>query len=164
MAINNRNPKSSTPTDLPFPLHKLTAAQNALWFVNPRPMAAALVKLYPGGVGVLSWSMHLFARVDPRGVIEPMRQPFRQFEKWQIANKAESDFCQCLGYYDPEVGGPWSLRGPEVGHHPLCEYDKTVKPVFKEAARRANENLAKGGPAQERPDEWLKIREEVQNR
>ena len=94
MSINNRNPGSSTPTELPFPLHKLTAAQNHLWFIlcakgrATNEMAAGLVRLYPGGCGVLSWSMHLFARVDPRGVIHPERQPFRQFEKWQIANKA----------------------------------------------------------------------------
>lgn len=164
MAINNRNPASSTPTDLPFPLHKLTQAQNNLWFIAPRPMAAMLVRLYPGGCGVLSWSMHLFCRVDPKGIVHPEREPFRRFEKWQIANKAESEQCQCAGYFDPELGGPWSLRGEGHGHHPLCEYDKHSKVVFKEAAAKALRSLEKGGPAQERPDEWLKIREDVAKR
>lgn len=139
-----------------------------------RQIAATLIRLYPQGVGVLSWSCHLFAYVNPRGAIVEQVQPFKHFQMWEIANKPEAPQCQCANFFDPEVQGAWKERGGGLGHHPLCQYDRTAVKVFDKAATLALERIAKrpkhehgradAGVAQERPDEWLRLREEAQNR
>lgn len=178
MAINNRNPKSSTPSDLPYPLHRLNRPQNALWFVSPgaaREIAARLLKLYPGGFGVLAWSQHLFALVQPNGVIRPAKQPFVRYEMWQLANAPDTEQCPCADFIDLESGGPWSLREGKLGHHPMCQFDPHAQKTYTEAGRQAVERMGlksdghggwvatKDAPAQARPDEWIKIREQVSN-
>ena len=108
MAINNRNPASSTPSHLPFPLHRLNTPQMKMWLISEnwrREQAARFADKYRGGVGVLSPTMFLFATVNPRGVIIERQAPFHRFEMWQIANQPETQFCPCGDFFDPEGRG-----------------------------------------------------------
>lgn len=170
MSINNRNPATSTPKDLPFPIHRLNTPQMKMWLASEswkREQAARLAERYRGGVGLLSPTMFLFATVDPRGNIRAYVPPFRRYEMWQIANQPETERCPCGDFFDPEVQGPWRDRPDfERGvHHPLCQFDPHAQKVFVLAASRANERLDRGEEnPQERPDEWIKIREEVASR
>jgi hypothetical protein len=121
------------------------------------------VKIYRGGVGVLSYSQHLFALVDPRGNILPQAPPFRRFEMWQIANQPRPGECPCAEFIDPEVQGPW--RDRQTGaHHPLCQFDRTAKRVFVDAQKSAVQRMQQGQSAQARPDEWLRMRKEAASR
>jgi hypothetical protein len=163
--INNRNPASSTPKNLPFPLHRLNTPQVKMWLASEswrREHAARLAEKYRGGVGVLSPTMYLFVVVDPRGVITERQPPYHRFEMHQIDNQPEPERCPCGDYFDPEARGPWRLR-PEFErgeHHPLCQFDPFSKRTFYRAAVMANDRLDRGEEnPQERPDEWLKIRE-----
>jgi hypothetical protein len=160
----NFDPRSSTPSDLPYPLHRLNTPQTKLWLIFPSmksQMASALVKKYPGGVGILSATQRLFALVDPRGNVRDLPPPHRRYEMWQIANQPRVPECPCADYFDPEVAGCWRERGENAGHHPLCQFDRSSATVFVRAAREAHEQIAKGGEAQKRPDEWLIMREEA---
>jgi hypothetical protein len=129
-----------------------------------REQAARFRDKYRGGVGLLSPTMYLFATVDPRGNIRELAPPFHRYEMWQTANQPEIERCPCGDYYDPEVGGPWRDR-PEYErgvHHPFCQFDPHAKKVFHKAAELAVTRLEQGArDAQERPDEWNKIREAV---
>jgi hypothetical protein len=128
-------------------------------------MASALVRRYPGGVGVLSATQRLFVLVNPRGDIRELPPPHRRYEMWQIANKPAQPECPCADFFDPEVGGCWRERGEQAGHHPLCQFDRHSEAVFMIAGRKARENLARGGGSpQARPDEWVKIRQELASR
>lgn len=166
MGINSTDPRSSTPKDLPYPLHRLNRPQTKIWLISEharRQIASNLARQYRGGVGVLSATQLHFAFVDPRGAITELKLPLRRYEMWQIANRPQVLECPCANYFDPEVEGPWRERGSE-GHHPLCQFDRTSQSVFSRAAKEAHARIARGGPAQERPDEWIKIREEEQTR
>lgn len=165
MAITSQDPRSSTPrTGLPYPLHRLNTPQTKVWLISPHArnaIAMKLARMYRGGVGVLSATQRLFAVVDPKGNVRELPPPHRVYEMWQIANAPQVAECPCANFIDLEVQGPWRERGPEAGHHPLCQFDRTAERVFVEASRTAKERLQKGGPPQERPDEWLKIRKEI---
>lgn len=161
------DPSSSTPRDLPYPLHRLNTPQTKIWLISlsvRRGMADALIRRYPGGFGVLSATQRLFALVDPRGAIRELPPPHRRYEMWQIANKPTVPECPCASFFDPEVQGCWRERGGSIGHHPLCQFDRTSESVFVRAARTAHERLVGGGPAQERPDEWIRMRQEAAGR
>lgn len=163
----NSDPRSSTPTGLPFPLHRLNSPQTLIWLISPhvkRQIASNLSKKYQGGVGVLSATQRLIAKVDPRGNVQELPPPHVRYEMWQIANRPMETECPCADFFDPEVEGAWRDRGGSGGHHPLCQFDKTSGVVFNRAAREAHQRLVKGGPAQERPDEWLRMRDEAQGR
>jgi hypothetical protein len=166
MAITSQDPRSSTPkTGLPFPLHRLNTPQTKVWLISPHgrnSMAVALARMYPGGVGVLSATQRLFAVVDPKGNVRELPPPHNRYEMWQIANAPRVPECPCANFLDPEVQGPWRERGGNAGHHPLCQFDRTAAHVFVKAAETANQRLERGGPAQERPDEWLRLRKEAQ--
>lgn len=168
-----------------YKLHRLNQPLTKMWLIGGpvrRSMAAALVRnKYRGGCGVCSATNYLMAVVDPRGIVREIPPPLRRFELWQMANAPvpeAGDECPCLGFFDPEVQGEWRERGPLAGHHPLCQWDRTAKKVFTLAQGRAAERVGitiehgvpvvdgteklKGGvPAQARPDEWNRIREEV---
>lgn len=124
-------------------------------------MASALVRRYAGGVGVLSATQRLFALVDPRGNVRELPPPHRRYEMWQIANRPEVPECPCANFFDPEVGGPWRERGGQAGHHPICQFDRSAARVWDIAVKQGEERQARGQNPQARPDEWLKIREEV---
>lgn len=165
--ISNADPRTSTPTGLPYPLHRLNTPQTKVWLISEgakRQIAAALVRRYPGGVGVLSATQRLFALVDPRGNVRALPPPHRRYEMWQISNRPDLPECPCANFFDPEVGGAWRECGYEAGHHPLCQFDRTSEKVFVLAAERANGRLNQGLAPQDRPDEWIKIREEVAGR
>jgi len=83
---------------------------------------------------------------------------------WQIANRPEIPECPCASFFDPEVGGAWRERGGRAGHHPLCQFDRTVGRVWDIATKQAEERESRGENPQARPDEWLRIREEVASR
>lgn len=170
MAINNRNPSSSTPKDLPFPIHRLNTPQMKMWLISEswrREQAARLSEMYRGGVGVLSPTMFLFATVDPRGVITERQPPYNRYQMWQIANQPETESCPCGDYFDLEVKGPWREHPKyERGlHHPLCQFDKHATKVFQRAASLAGERLDRGEKeSQARPDEWNRLRDEEASR
>lgn len=160
----NRDPRSSTPSDLPYPLHRLNTPQTKVWLISleaRRQIANALALKYRGGVGVLTATQRLFALVDPRGAIQELAPPHRRYEMWQIANRPQAPECPCADYIDPEVQGPWRERGSDL-HHPLCQFDKTAASVFVRAAREAHARISAGMGPQERPDEWNRMREEAQ--
>ena len=164
MPITNADPRSSTPGALPYPIHRLNKPQSQLWFINHRQIAAELVRLYPGGVGVLVWSQHLIAVVNPRGAATPMPPPFKWYPIWMIANKPTPPECPCADYIDPEVQGPWRERGTDE-HHPHCQFEKTAVKGFLTAQKLAVDRMIanpKGtANAQERPDEWIRIRDQI---
>lgn len=166
MSINNRNPASSTPSALPYPLHRLNTPQIKSWLSIDswkHEQAARLAERYRTGVGVLSPTMYLFALVDPRGGIRELVAPFHRYEMWQIANQPETEECPCGQFFDPEAQGPWRTR-PEFErgvHHPFCQFDPFAKNVFARAAAMAIDRLEQGhGNPQARPDEWNRIRTE----
>lgn len=161
------DPRSSTPSGLEFPLHRLNTIQTKLWIMSEhlkRQMASNLARMYHGGVGVLSATQRLIAKVDPKGRIQELPPPHHRFEMWQIANRPQLPECPCASFFDPEVGGEWRERGENEGHHPFCQFDRTAQKVFVRAGGEANSRRVRGGPAQERPDEWLRIREDEQRR
>jgi hypothetical protein len=123
-------------------------------------MASALIRRYPGGVGILSATQRLFALVDPRGNVRELPPPHKRYEMWQIANRPMVPECPCADYFDPEVEGCWRERGSNAGHHPLCQFDRSSASVFVRAAREAHQRIAQGSGPQERPDEWIRMREE----
>lgn len=167
MSINSTDPRSSTPKDLPFPLHRLNSPQTKMWLISlhaKRQMASELARKYRGGVGVLSATQRLIATVDPRGAVTELAPPHRRFEMWQLANRPQVPECPCANYFDPEVEGPWSERGEGAGHHPLCQFDQMSQSVFSRAAKEAHSRISRGGPAQERPDEWIRMRDEMQGK
>jgi hypothetical protein len=161
----NFDPRSSTPHDLPFPLHRMNRPQTIMWLASEtwrRNFCSVKLKTYRGGFGVLSATQYLIAKVDPRGNIQDLVEPFRRFEMWQIANRPEIEECPCAYFFDPEVGGEWRERDGKNGHHPLCQFDKSAVPVFKRAAGEAWNRIKEGHDPQARPDEWLRMREEAQ--
>jgi len=170
-----------------FPLHRLNIPRTKLWLISPtnrRRTAESLAKIYRGGVGVCSATLYLIAFVDPRGNIRDLVSPLRRYELWQIANKPKAiTECPCREYFDPEVQGPYSERGSNAGHHPLCQFERTAQKVFVEAQGRAANRIGlsfeNGVPIigaeplktvikpltpQARPDEWEKIRREYQGK
>lgn len=163
MSINNRNPASSTPSGMPYPLHRLNRPSTIAWLSSEntrRQMASALLNNRPeyrGGFGVISATQLLFAVVDPRGGIRELQPPFKSFEMHQIANKPELDECPCANYVELESMGTWADSG-KPGHHPLCQFDPHAVKTFVTAAKVANERLSQGLSPQARPDEWDKIR------
>lgn len=170
MTITNLNPASSTPTKLPYPIHRLNTPQMKMWLISVswrREQAARFSERYRGGVGILSPTMFLFALVDPRGNIVERHPPYHRFEMWQIANRPKTEICPCADFFDPEVGGAWKLRPEwERGvHHPLCQFDRHAKTVFAKAATLANERLDRGEKnPQARPDEWNRLRDQEASR
>lgn len=116
-----------------------------------RKIATELLRIYPGGYGVVSPTLQrLFAVVDPRGAIRELPPPHHFVEMWELANQPATPECPCRNFYDPEVGGAWKLRDiPD--HHPLCQFDRSSSKVFKEAATRP----------WKRPDDWVKLREQI---
>ena len=160
----NFDPKSSTPHDLPFPLYRMNTPQTTVWHMSEyarNQFAKNLVKKYKGGIGILSFDQLLIAKVDPRGNIQLLPAPHKRFEMWQIANRPELEECPCANFIDLEVEGPWRERGGRYGHHPFCQFDKTAAPVFDRAGKEARSRLSQGHGPQERPDEWLRMREEA---
>ncbi len=163
-----------------FPLHRMNQTQTLAWLTVPawrrKFIEHLLRERYRGGFGVCSATLRLIATVNPRGALVELAPPHRLFEMHEVANAPAPPRCPCAEYYDPEVGGPFRERGREHEHHPLCQFDKTAKPVFKEAQRRAFDRLdirviegvgVLGGKetrrsAQARPDEWEQIRKEKQ--
>lgn len=168
--INNRNPATSTPKGLPYPIHRLNTPQMKMWLASEswkREQASRLSARYREGVGVLSPTMYLFALVDPRGNIRELPPPLHRYQMWQIANQPTVELCPCGEFFYPEVQGPWKLN-PEFErgvHHPLCQFDPHATRVFKRAATMAFERLEQGAEdPQARPDEWDKIRKEEASR
>lgn len=171
-----------------FPLHRLNQPRTKMWLIsvtNKRRTAAALARIYRGGVGVCSATLYLIAVVNPDGTYRELTSPFKRYEMWQIANKPEAIGveCPCADYYDPEVGGPYRERGVN-GHHPMCQFDMTSQAVFKQAqgmaANRLGMAFEHGIPIvnaeapkksvirpltpQARPDEWEKLRKEYRGK
>lgn len=167
MGINSFDPRTSTPKDLPYPLHRLNLTQTKVWLASDwirREMAATLVRTrYPGGVGILSGTQLLFALVNPKGAIQELHPPFKRYEMWQVSNQPETEECPCAEFIDLEVQGPWRQRGIP-GHHPFCQFDPTSNKVFNAAGQQAVENVQRGLDAQARPDEWLRLRKEFASR
>jgi hypothetical protein len=146
-----------------YPLHLFNLAQTKLWVKRPdarRPMVVHLIReYYRGGFGILSAFLDLIAVADPRGVIRELKPPYRRFQMWQAANAPNvTSECACLNFFDPEVGGRWRERGPSVGHHPFCQFDRTADAVFNHAAASAVTRLEEGKRPQARPDEWMRMR------
>lgn len=150
----------------PYPLHRLNTAQTKAWlrYPNTRPFAASqLAKKYGNrGCGLLSATMALFVLVDPRGKYQELSPPFKTFDMWQVDNAPyHYTECACRDYYDPEVGGPWRLRGEEAGHHPFCQFSKTAVPVFQKCYTSAVERSSKQLTPQARPDEWARAKDDA---
>lgn len=136
------------------PLHMLTGNETKMWLGAGALRKAIAEKIrfnYPSGAAVLSISGHLIAYVQPNGAVRELPPPHRRFEKWQIANKPKPNECACREFYDPEIGGPWRLRGTD-DHHPVCEFDQHAVRVLT----RNNELHAQG---EQRPDLLLRLRE-----
>jgi hypothetical protein len=72
--------------------------------------------------------------------------------------------CACRNYFDPEVQGPWYLRDKERGldmHHPHCQFDMTAKRVWVDSYKSATHRVSEHRAPQERPDEWVRRRQEL---
>ena len=171
-----------------FPLHRLNIPRTKMWLISEstkRRMAAAFARMYRGGVGICSATLRLMAVVNPNGTFRELAPPFKKYEMWQIANKPAVPVCPCADFFDPEVGGPWSQRGPSAGHHPHCQFDQTSMAVFVRSQQLAAERIglkftSEGVPyvgedsqaskdaakilTRARPDEWLKLRQEYRGR
>lgn len=168
--------------DINFPIHRMNQVQTLAWLTVPawrRRFSDFLVKQrYRGGFGVCSATLRLIAVVDPRGAVRELAPPHRRFEMWQVANAPRPNECPCADFYDPEVGGRFRERSAPGQHHPLCQFDRTAAPVFREAQRRAFDRLdiqvidgigvlpqkETRKTAQSRPDEWQNIRKEYQGK
>lgn len=143
-----------------FPIHRLNTAQTKAWvsFENSRALIASnLAKKYPKtGVGLLSATLYLFVLIDPRGKYRLLKAPLVQYEMFQVANAPYHwEECACRNYYDPEVLGPWRLRGEKAGHHPFCQFNKTAVPVYSKCFDSATRRVEQGQEPQTRPDEWF---------
>lgn len=148
-----------------FPLHRLNTAQTRAWvkFPNARAFAASqIAKKYGNrGAGLLDANLFLFTLVRPNGTFEELPPPYKQFEMWQVDNAPHYwEECACRNYYDPEVGGPWRVRGPDAGHHPFCQFSKTAVPVYRKCYESATSRAEKGLVPQARPDEWINAQQE----
>lgn len=164
MSATNFDPRSSTPGNLPFPLHRMNSPTTMIWLMSEnarRHLASVWIRKYKGGFGVLSATQFLIAKVDPRGNIQQLMEPFKRFEMWQIANRPVEDECPCANFYDPEVGGEWRQWDGKKGHHPICQFDPMAVPVFERAAREAWDRIGEGKNPQARPDEWRRMRDEA---
>lgn len=179
-----------------FPLHRLNIPRTKMWLVSKSwqaEQAKILARGYRGGVGICSATCRLFAFVEPGGNVRELKRPFRKYEMWQMTNAPKAPECPCGEYFDPEVQGPYKERGPEAGHHPMCQFEQTAGAVFKQAQGQAanrmglvfefgvpvidpmrgatNSNAAGAGKAlvksltpQARPDEWEKLRKEYRGK
>lgn len=170
-----------------FPLHRLNTPLTKIWLIGGairRTLAAALSRRYRAGVGICAANMDLIATVDPRGAVRELSPPFRRYELWQLANapppgEGESA-CPCGEYFDPECGGPWRTRESR-DHHPFCQFERVSARVFKQAQGQAaervgikiehgtpvvdgSERLKENVPAQARPDEWNRLRQDYRGR
>ncbi len=139
------------------PLHKLTETQTRCWLTSrelQRALADGLAKRYQQGVGVCTATLRLIAYVAPNGRVQELPPPHRGVQRWELANQPAVSECPCLGFFDPEVQGPWRQRGSEA-HHPLCQYDPNVFRTFSLAIKK--ETLP--ADLQNRPDLWSKLRD-----
>lgn len=137
-------------------MHRLSTPLTKVWLMGGEPrraIAASLARKYRTGVGVCAATCRLIAYVAPNGGIQELAPPHREVQRWDLANAPIVSECPCAGFYDPEIGGPWRLRGSEQ-HHPLCQYDRQVFQTFEMAARKSElpADLAS------RPDLWQKLR------
>lgn len=153
-----------------YPLHRLNTGHMTAWLCLPvlkREMASFLAKTYRTGVVALSPSLRAIAVVAPNGVITELPPPHQRFEFWQLANKpsARAGDCACLGFWDPEAGGPWRLREAEVRrdiHHPHCQAREVSSAAWSLAKRSADARVAEGRAPQARPDEWVRGARELE--
>jgi hypothetical protein len=140
------------------PIHRLNTTLTKCWFLGGvlrRQVCNALAHRYESGCGVLTDTMWLIAYVDPHGRERELTAPFKKYEIYQIANQPTVNECPCADFYDPKMGGPWSVNHPNL-HHPLCQYEPASKKVF--------ETLWKMGKPLDRGDGWDRLRKEYRGR
>lgn len=161
------------------PIHRLNQPQTVLWLFGgevKRRMASNLAKRYPAGVGIVSATLYLIAYVDPRGGFRDLPPPHKRYVMPEISNRPMVGECQCAGFFDPEVGGPWRERGTDE-HHPMCQFDRVAGIVYKQAMQQGEREKLAGLDADEnpifkksevtrglRPDEWMRMRSEARLR
>jgi hypothetical protein len=144
-----------------IPLHQLTNNQTKLWLLGGevrRGIANKVVAEYPTGCGIVAWRGQLIAYVSPRQDIRELAPPFRRVSRDEVANKPSPTVCACQNFWDPEVGGPWKLRGTDK-HHPFCQFDKHSQTVYRKMQQLICEA---GGSERVRPDEHLRLREQCE--
>lgn len=152
-----------------FPLFRMNSDTVKYWLIGGalrRELANTIAKTWRTGVVVLSPTLYAIGIVRPDGSTEDLRPPFRSYHMWQIANKPSAKYgeCACRNYYDPEVGGPWSMRERERGldiHHPHCQFERTATAGWTQAYRSATARQDQGLNPQARPDEWVRTRQEL---
>lgn len=173
-----------------LPLVRLDAGQTKFWWLSPgtRLLVARVFSKRYGECIVLTFDLLAVARVGSKGQLELAHFPYHRYEMWQVHNKPPLDECKCADFYDPEVLGPWRLRNSER-HHPMCIYDRPASIVFNQFARvtlplyklpEKEEDLDKSTKAKieehtravekeiqtqvqkQRPDAWVRARDEVE--
>lgn len=155
-----------------FPLFRMHSAQTKLWLISPifqRQLGSTISKTYRTGVVMLAANLDAIATVDPRGNVTALRPPHRKFEMWQICNMPSIRYseCACRNYWDTEAGAPWGSRDTERGrdvHHPFCQFVRVAKATFNEAGFRSFEHLKELGRPEARPDEWQRLRTELEQK
>ncbi len=142
------------------PYHQLTNNQTKLWLLGGdvrAQMARGIAELYRSGCGIVAWRGQHIAYVRPNGTVQELTPPFHRIEREHIANKPETTACACAEFYDPEVQGPWKLRGT-ADHHPYCQFAAGCALTYK---RMAEKTTQAGGTDAMRPDEHLREQERV---
>lgn len=168
----SRHSHSTTNYHDHVPIHRLNSPQTLLWLFGGEPqrrMASNLAKRYPCGVGVCAATLRLIAFVDPKGNARHLPPPHKLYEMHQISNQPLVTECQCADFFDPEIGGPWRMRGTE-DHHPLCQFERVAGTVYKHMMqispgrvvvgidRNQNPIFSEKSSGQVRPDEALRAR------
>lgn len=145
------------------PLFRLERESHTIHWIRgtaaKRLIADALIKLYPEGVGVCSDTCRLMGYVLPGGRVIDIPQPWPYKPIHVMVNNPEPSLdessptaCPCMGFVDPEVGGPWRLRGLRE-HHPLC--------MYREGAMRRYVHFVNLGTSKIRPDAWFRSLKEI---
>lgn len=116
----------------------LSGIHTRAWIVSEevrRLMAQEISKRYRETIGIVSFYCRFFATVDSKGIITHLKPPFKIVEHHEIVNIPALPECACFEAFDPEVRGPWRLRGTSE-HHPYCQFTRTAKAVYSEVAAR----------------------------
>lgn len=124
-----------------YPIHRLTEAQSAIWFLNNGLTSELINNLshqYPDGVQVASVLLRIIARIKGNEVVRLM-QPFVQVDMHEIANKPTSNECYCSDWYMPERKEAWGKHN-KGKHHPVCNFQEG-------AANNFNRMTANASPA-----------------
>lgn len=113
-----------------LPLYRLEkAVYTLLWMKGGQGrqlLIETLHKMFPATVGVCSHTCKLMGYINPRGRVSEVPQPWPRYPITDMVNNPTPEpgavnECPCFNFLDPEVGGPWRLRGVSR-HHPFCQY------------------------------------------